>query len=140
MKVPTGVVLTDMTTAWGLVQVLAQDGSIEREFAITAKEADAVVQGNNVLPPGVTEDEWFSGRVTVACRPCNQGEGVINPDGKLVVNFGVEENAGRINVKLMEIPTEEYQKVGAELHIEAAVAAQVDVVRKEVAPEPVKVP
>jgi len=136
MKVPTGVKLTDMSTAWGLVQVFAKDGSIEREFAITAKEADAVVQGNNVIPSGVTEDEWFSGRVTVACRPCNPGEAVINPDGTLVVNYGVTEKNARIDVKLMQLqPTEFIKDAGDVLHIDAAIAAQVDVPMVAVKPD-----
>ena len=102
---------------------------------LTAKEADAGAKGNNVLPPGCTQKEWESGNVMVACRPCNPGQGVINPDGTLIVNFGVEEKAGRVTVSLMKLFPHEFEKVSAELHIDAAVAAQVDVPFVEVKPE-----
>ncbi len=134
-KVPTGVRLTDLSTKWGLVTIANKDGVIEREYAITAKEADAVAQGNNVLPPGCTAEEWASGLVMVTTRPCNPGQAVINPDGSLVVNYGVETRAGKVNVSLMKCFPHEFERVGDALHINAAVAAQVDVPFVEIKPE-----
>ncbi len=126
---PTGVRLTDMTPKWGLVTVIGKDGA--RSFAITAKEAEAALLG--VMPPGCTEEEWRNHEVCL--RPCNPGQAVINPDGSLMVNYGVTEEAKRVDAKVMQCPPADYERRGDVLHIEALVAAEVDVPFVEVKPE-----
>ncbi len=128
-KLATGVQLTDMSTKWGLVTVIGKDGA--RSFAITAKETEVAHQG--VKPDGCTEEEWLNHEV--CSRPCNPGQAVINPDGTLMVNYGVTEEAKRVDVKLMQCPPADYERRGDVLHIEALVAAQVDVPFIEVKPE-----
>ncbi len=134
-KIPTGIRITDFSTKWGLVQVANKDGTIAREYAITAKEADAVRSVNKTVPPGCTQEEWDSGLVTVTTRPCNPGQAVINPDGTLVVNYGVEIKADRINVSLMKCVPTEFEKVGNIVNVETDLARQVDVPFVEVKPE-----
>ena len=127
MKTITGIQITDLSTKWGLVSVSNPDGTINREYAITGAEADAVANGNNIVPSGCTDEEWFSGRTTLSCRPCNPGQGILNEDGSLVVNYGVSEKAGKVDIKLMQIFPAEYTLDKGVLSIDAAVAAQVDV-------------
>ena len=45
----------------------------------------------------------------VTGRPCNPGQAVINPDGTLVVNHGIEEMNGRVNVSLTVIKRSEWE-------------------------------
>lgn len=135
-KVPTGIKITDLSTKWGLVSVYNADGSIQREYSISAEEADAVAHGNNVLPPGCSEEEWYSGLVSVATRPCNVGEAVDNGDGFLVVNHGFVEdkNKGTVDVLLTKIDPTKWKKKADTVLIEADVAAVVDVPHKKVKP------
>jgi hypothetical protein len=124
---PTGIQITDMTTKWGLVTVANPDSSINRQYTISAEDAQIVATGNNILPPGVTAEEWHGGWAVMSGRPCNIGNGVVNPDGSLIVNYGVQKVAGKINVSLMLIPPHEWELVDGIVHIVPDVAAQVDV-------------
>lgn len=121
----TRVQLVDMTPRWGLVTVMAEDTSIVRQYQITGEDVAAIQAGGN--PPGCTIEEWQSGRVLVHGRPCLPGMGVVNPDGNLMVNYGVEEVAGRIDARVMKIPPSEWQLVGGVVHIDAAVAEEMGV-------------
>jgi len=127
MMTPTGIQLTDMTTKWGLVTVANTDSSINRQFTISARAAKEVAANNNIVPAGVTYEEWHGGWAVLSGRPCNIGNGVVNPDGSLVVNYGVEKVAGKITVSLMMIPPSEWELIDGVVHIVPEVAAQVDV-------------
>jgi len=116
----TRVQLVDMTPRWGLVTVMAEDTSIVRQYQITGDDVAAIQAGGN--PPGCTADEWASGRVLVQGRPCLPGMGVANPDGYLMVNYGVEEVAGRIDARVMRIPPNEWALIDGVVHIDNAVA------------------
>ena len=129
---PTGIKLTDASTKWGLVTVANPDGTLNRQYSITGKEADAVAQGNNVVPPGCTDEEWFAGLVMVACRPCNPGQAYLNPDGELIVNYGVTEKDGRVSVNLMQCFPGEFTVDGDSLTITDTVAKLIDVPFKAV--------
>lgn len=131
-KQSTGIQHTDFTTKWGLVTVDNADGTLNREYVITAAEADAVAQGNNVLPPGCTQAEWESGLVTVNTRPCHVGQAVRNPDGTMIVNYGVAKVGKRVDVSLMKLEATEWEKIGDTVMIDAAVADTVDVPFKAV--------
>lgn len=124
-KIATGIQLTDHSIKWGLVTVANKDGSINRQYVISGKEADAVAAGN-AGPPGCTKDEWASGLVEVCGRPCNPGQAVLNPDGNLIVNYGVVVLAGRVTASVMKIFLQEFDYIGGVLHIVSDVAAQVD--------------
>lgn len=117
----TNIKLVDMTPRWGLVSVMAEDTSIVREYRITGEEVAAVLAGG--IPPGCTDEEWASGRVLVAGRPCLPGMCVKNPDGWLVVNFGIGEEAGKTMVSIMRIPPNEWTLIDDVVHIDEAVAA-----------------
>jgi hypothetical protein len=129
---PTGIKLTDASTKWGLVTVANPDGTLNRQYTIKGKEADAVVQGNNVVPPGCTDEEWFAGLVMVACRPCNPGQAYLNPEGDLVINYGVDEADGKVSVKLMQCFAGEFAEADGALEITDTVAKLVDVPFKAV--------
>ena len=116
-KLPVNIEITDMSTKWGLVTVLNPDHIIQREYRITAEEAEAVYKGNNVLPPGCTQEEWEKGLVMVASRPCHPGQAVANPDGTLIVNCGIEEKNNRINVSLLCVAPNGWRIAGNHLMI-----------------------
>lgn len=121
----TRVHLVDMTPRWGLVTVMAEDTSIVRQYQITGEDVAAIRAGAN--PPGCTADEWKSGRVLVQGRPCLPGMGVKNPDGTLMVNYGIEEVSGRIDARVMKIPSSEWLLLGDVVHIVASVADEMGV-------------
>lgn len=118
----TPIKIVDLSPKWGLVTVAAADTSIVRQYQITGAEVAAVLEGGK--PPGCTDDEWLSGRVIVGGRPCLPGMGVVNSKGWLTVNFGIVENAGRIDASIMRIPPDEWSLVDGVVHVEAAVAKQ----------------
>lgn len=113
-KIPVPIEITDMSTKWGLVTVLNPDQTINRQYRITAQEAEAVHRGNNVLPPNCTHEEWSSGLVIVASRPCNPGQAVINPDGTLVMNLGIKEINSRVLVSLATLTSDEWEQMDSE--------------------------
>lgn len=123
--IDTGIVLVDGSTKWGLVTVMDKDANIVREYEITAAEADAVRYGGSA-PPGCTKDEWESGLVMVATRPCLPGQAFRNPDGTLVVNYGKEERGGKISVHLMQLAPAEWEISGEKVRMPASIAKQVD--------------
>lgn len=125
--IPTGIKITDMTTKWGLVTVSNRDGSINRQLIISGRAADEVTKNNNLVPAGVTYEEWHSGAAMLSGRPCDIGNAVVGSGGDLVVNYGVEKIAGAVTVKLMHIPASEWSLVGGVVNIVEDVAAQVDV-------------
>jgi hypothetical protein len=136
--VETGVALTDLSTSWGLVTVLNEDQTINRQFTISAKDTDEVATGNRVIPPGCTEEEWFSGRVFVASQPFDVGEGIITPEGKLLVNCGVDKKDGVVNVKLLLCDPEEFRVDGSKISTTVAVKADIDVAYSAVTSDFVK--
>ncbi len=125
IKVPVPYEITDISTKWGLVTVYNSDRTINRQYKITADEAEAVHHGNNVLPPRCTLAEWQEGRVVVESRPCNPGQGFINPDGVLMLNCGVHEAKDRVNVSLLQIHPEKWTLAGARLFLDSDVVEHI---------------
>ena len=132
MNVPTGLELTDLSTKWGLVTVVNADGSINRQFAIAAIEADGIVSGTVKKPVACTDAEWDTGLVIVTTRPCKPGQAVACPDGSLVVNYGVVQSAGRVVVSLMRLTPAEWEVTGGVLCVDASLKAQLDVPHADV--------
>ena len=119
--VDTNLILGDLrVTRWGLVTVMLEDRTIDREHQITPAEADAVHAGR-ALPPGVTLDEWQSGRVMVSSRPCLAGECVRNPDGTLIINTRILAVAGKIQATLTKCQPSEWEFVGGKVRIEESI-------------------
>lgn len=135
--IDTGIKLSDMSTAWGLVQVVREDGSVEREYAISAAAADAVASNKRERPPGVTLEQWRTGRVLLYGRPLHPGLAVRNiRDGSLAVNFGVIKANGRIKTNVMVIPAGQWELVGRDgIRMEERWARQVDLGSYEVTPD-----
>jgi hypothetical protein len=123
----TNLKLTDSSTKWGLVVVSNSDGTVNRQYTITGKEADAVAQNNKILPPGCTQEEWESGNTFVYTRPCNQGEACILPDGILNINYGVDEKNNLVQDKRMICFPGEWKYENGILYITDTVAKTVDV-------------
>lgn len=135
--IDTGIKLSDMSTAWGLVQVVRKDGTVEREYAISAAAADAVSSGKRTHPPGVTLEQWSTGRVFCMSRPLHPGLAVRHTkDGSLAVNFGVRKVNGRIKTSVMVIPAGQWELVGRDgIRMQARWARQVDLGHYEVTPD-----
>lgn len=135
--IDTSIKLSDMSTAWGFVQVANEDGTVAREYAISAKAADDVRDGKRTHPPGVTPQEWATGRVFSVTRPLHPGLALRNvKDGSLLVNFGVRKTGNRIFTDLMVIPAGQWELVGRDgIRMRERWARQVDVGSCEVAPD-----
>lgn len=103
-KIKTDIEIVELKTRWGLVTVLNPQGKFDREFEITSEEAEAVKNGNNILPPGVTQEEWEEGRVISTTRPLLQNMAIVYDDGSLIVNYRKEIINGRIEVAIVKIP------------------------------------
>ena len=52
--------------AYGVVVVRNADGSLNREYRITAEELAVLHASKNGVPPGCTQEEWESGMAYVA--------------------------------------------------------------------------
>lgn len=131
---PTGLVLVDGSTKWGLVTIANKDGTLNREYTISGKEADAVAQGNNVLPPGCTPEEWNTRGSQCAGKVCNPGQAYQTPEGALIVNYGVTEADQRVDWQVMKFPKAEFDLQNSIVRINAVHAAEVDVPLQEVKP------
>lgn len=130
--IATGIQLTDMSTKWGLVTVSNTDGSINRQYTISGRDADLVTQSNNLVPPGCTYGEWFGGLAILSSRPCNIGNAVVNEDGTLVVNFGVSKAAGLVTVSLMQLQPSEWAVVDGVIYVDDIYVNQLNVPYTEV--------
>jgi len=135
--IDTGIKLSDMSTAWGLVQVVREDGRIEREYTISAEAADEVNRGAHTHPPGVTLEEWQTGRVFLFTRPLHPGLALRNiKDGSLAVNFGVHKVNGRIKTDVLIIPAGQWELVGRDgIRLPVKLAKIVDLGFSEVQPD-----
>ena len=125
MKFDTDLKITDLTTAWGLVRLFSQGGTLARKYKITSVEADAFCSQPNGYPPGMLENE--RGLVfEVTTRPCDIGECVINTDGSLAGNFGVEEKAGRVIIDAILIAPGAWEFVGGVVRAEEIYSAPIN--------------
>jgi hypothetical protein len=120
--IDTSITMSDGTTKWGLVTVWNADRAIDRQFRIEAAEVQAVREGNNVVPPGVTDEEWFEQRAVVAGRPCNPGEALGLADGTCMVNLGVEQRGKEMHVRLVQLAAGEWEAVDGKLRVLEPVA------------------
>jgi hypothetical protein len=59
---------------YGVVTVRDQSGAIDREFVITGEELATLHKSGNGVPPGVTREDWESGRARVIGKSREQGE------------------------------------------------------------------
>ena len=125
MMVPSGIAITDLSAKWGLVSVQNTDGSLCREYVISGERVAEVAAGG-LTPPGCTPEEWASGRVYVSGRPCNPGQAVVNPDGTMMVNYGVCVEGQRVHVKLMQCFPSDYAIVGTTVFLSSALREKID--------------
>lgn len=135
--IDTGIKLSDMSTAWGLVQIVREDGTVEREYTVSAAAADAVRDGKREHPPGVTLEEWRTGRVYLFNKPLSPGLALRNiKNGSLMVNFGVHKANDRIRTSVMIIPAGQWELVGRDgIRMQERWARQVDLGYSEVTPD-----
>lgn len=127
MKVPTLLTLTDFTIKWGLVTVMNEDTSTQREYMISADEVNKINRGSGAGPSGCSKEEWLSGRVFVTGRPCLQYQCVINPGGNMIANYGIVESANQVSVNIMQIPPSEYEISGNTVLLEESLAVEMGV-------------
>lgn len=135
--IDTGIKLSDMSTAWGLVQCVNKDGTIAREYVISAAAADAVRDGKREHPPGCTLEEWRTGRVFLFSRPLHPGLALRSTkDGSLMVNYGVRKVGGRVLADVLVIPAAQWELVGRDsIRLPARLARIVDLGHAEVLPD-----
>lgn len=105
--IKTPIQLTDLTTKWGLVIVRNNDNSVNREYMITAEEADDV-RLRNKRPPGCTAAEWENGLSTCATYPANLGQAIVEGDS-LVVYFGQGQVGDRVGLEVLQLIAGEWE-------------------------------
>jgi hypothetical protein len=125
--IDTDITMSDGTTKWGLVTVWNADETVDRQFRIDAAAMQAVREGNNVMPPGLTNQEFAEQRFMVAGRPCNPGEALARTDGSCIVNLGVEQRGKELHVRLVMLAAGEWEVVGGKLRVLEPVAFAMDI-------------
>lgn len=76
---------------YGVVTVLAKDGSVERQYKITAEQAvawNAAGSWTEKSHVGVTRDEWESNRASMGGCTQDVGDYAVEADGTLMLKFG----------------------------------------------------
>ena len=122
--VQTTIEITDMTPHWGLVLVATADGRLDRKYALTLDEISEHLSTGS-KPPRCTDEEWLrEGGVMVIGRPCNPGQCVINPDGRLVINTGRMPTPGDPEPTLVEVPQDQWQEIDGVIHLSAEAFAE----------------
>lgn len=124
--VATSFTLTTPDIKWALVTVGNPDGSINREYTITAEEANAVKNSKKSGPPGCTKEEWESGRVGVTARPLTPGLFRVLPDNTLVLNYGINPKLSKISVDVLRIPKSDYEIKEGVLWLDSKLAKAID--------------
>jgi hypothetical protein len=124
--VPTSFKLVDGSVKWALVTVADADGALVREFAISPAAAAAVLSGRDKFPDGCTPDEWATGRSMMQTKITLPGQAHILKDGTLILNYGVRQEANKLRVNLLRVPSWEFYVQDNVLHLEATTAAGVD--------------
>ncbi len=94
--------LSDGSVKAGLVTIKDLDGTV-RSFKITAQEALDVIEGRVRVPPGVTVEEWDSGRATLGGITVDVGEAEKFSGGTLVM-LSEDVVDGRIIRKSARLP------------------------------------
>jgi hypothetical protein len=129
-KLPTSIEITDLSTKWGLVTVLDKRGAIKRQFVIDAEAAERVKAANNCVPPGCTDKEWFECRATLHTKCCWPGQAVVDPDGDLIVNHGMDTSNDRVKTQNMAVPPNEWALVDGVVYIDADVLRDMPLLQK----------
>jgi len=129
LTVDTPLKLVDVrVTQWGLVTIMNPDYSVSKEYEITADEAAAVHAGK-ALPPGCTREQWESGLVMVASRPCREGDACVNDDGSMIINNGIVKKGDRIEVTLLKVPSSEYEIAAEKIKLSTDAAQQLELTK-----------
>lgn len=102
--------IVDDSTKWGLLSFVDENGVVVREEEISGAEANAVASGQQRVPSGCTAQEWETGRVALVTKPMQQGHGIVQQDGSLVVNFSIDKTGGRIKTDVMWIPPAQWRQ------------------------------
>jgi hypothetical protein len=114
---PTGLELTDLSPSWGLVTVVDKNRKIIRQYAITKAQLEDFRQGLTLRVHGVNVDEWDQCQVQVEGRPCLANQAVINPDGTMVVNYGIEQLETTVRVKRIRLQRNEWDVINGVVHV-----------------------
>lgn len=77
--------LVSGAASYGYVCVRDAEGVFVRDYKITAEELAAFIATGRGAPPGMTDEEWVSGRSVVAGKPAEKNESFLDTDGQLVV-------------------------------------------------------
>jgi len=72
---------------YGVVIIWNADGSVNRRFPITNAEVLALRAPGAGAPPGVTREEWESGRACVAGQSLDPGGAEVKATGELLVKL-----------------------------------------------------
>lgn len=125
---PTSLQLTDDTTKWGWVTLVNKDNTINRQYAISGADADALARNAIKIPPGCTQAEWSeAGRSMSVTMAQHVGQARIVGD-RLIVLCGV------FPVKTMRLEPDEYQIDGGVISVLQRLVKEVDVPYQEVTP------
>lgn len=105
---------------YGVVRVRNRDGSFNREFKITEVELAVLQASANGLPPGVTRDEWVTGRAVVAGKDFEVGDMRLRKNGSLFVKYAERVVNGEIVESFVVLQPEEFSGVPPKITITVA--------------------
>ena len=115
---------------YGIVRVYNDDGSLNRAFRITREELFAI--GANGVPPGVTRQEWTSGRAVVGGRACDVGDAELMADG--AVRIKLAERLGSVLVEsYLKVPKGQWSGTFPLITVAKGVLDGMDLSRGDVA-------
>ena len=109
-KKDTDLVKTDLSTAWGLIELYERTtsptgasipGALVKRYKVTAAEVENLHNGGPI--PRVPTPDQDLYHFAAMSRPLNVGECVENPDGTLVINHGITETADDVVVDNIEV-------------------------------------
>lgn len=112
MLVDTSIRLTDVAPAWGLVQVVNHDTTIDREYIVSGSVVADINSGRRECPPGCPLELWRTGRVYLFGKPLEPGLALIHKVTRdLMVNFGVLRVGNRIKTNVMIVPAHQWERL-----------------------------
>ena len=72
---------------YGLVRVVDENKKFVKNYRITAEELDILNASSNGYPPGITKEEWETGRVVVWGISMRQGDVEVMDDGTIRILY-----------------------------------------------------
>lgn len=115
--------LVDLIDRWGRGSLMDDQGNIVRQWKISGTELALIKSGKIKNPTGCTQEEWMSGKVVFGGQACFDGQGILHPDGSIVICYGIDEYPDKVLVKLLQAFPGEFEIKNNKIHLLPEVVA-----------------